>query len=147
MESRIGFCKNGCNKEIHARGVCKSCYRKLHYLEHEKKRRYPNGISKEREVPIGTLSKDSNGYVIIKVNKGEGDGNRDWKKYHRYLMEKYLGRKLESFENVHHKNGNKEDNNLDNLELWISKQPKGQRPQDLIEYAKWILKIYDTDNS
>ena len=55
-------------------------------------------------------------------------------------MEQHLGRKLEPYENVHHKNGNKSDNSLKNLELWITKQPKGQRPADLIEYAHWILK-------
>ena len=53
-----------------------------------------------------------------------------------------IGRYLFSFENVHHKNGVRNDNNEDNLELWITKQPKGQRPDDLIEYAEWILKTY-----
>lgn len=36
----------------------------------------------------------------------------------------------------------KKDNKIENLELWITKQPKGQRPEDLIEYAEWILKNY-----
>ena len=146
-KTRIGNCQNGCNKEVHSRGLCKSCYRKLHYIEHEKERRYPNGISKERESLVGSIKSNSYGYILQKVEKGKGFTNRDWVLQHRYVMEQFLGRKLQTFESVHHKNGNKTDNRLENLELWISKQPKGQKPEDLIEYAEWILKTYKNETS
>jgi hypothetical protein len=61
------------------------------------------------------------------------DGTRQLE--HRVVMEKILGRPLEPGENVHHKNGNRLDNNPANLELWYRGQPAGQRVDDLIAYV------------
>jgi len=73
------------------------------------------------------------GYVRIRLRNHPCSDKTGWIAEHRVVMEDYLGRYLQPCEAVHHKNGNRHDNRLENLELWNRKHPTGIRAKDIEE--------------
>lgn len=60
---------------------------------------------------------------------------------HTWIMSEYLGRPLRKGESVHHINGDRLDNRIENLELWDRSQPAGQRVEDKIKWCIEYLRM------
>lgn len=84
----------------------------------------------------GSRTKNSHGYITVHVLPKDYKykvSNRPNMLEHRLIMSRHLNRKLKRYENVHHINGIRDDNRLENLELWSSSQVPGQRVIDKIK--------------
>jgi replicative DNA helicase len=78
-------------------------------------------IMRRYHPPLGT-KKNNRGYILLYLPDwpSANGHNGPWKGYvfeHRYVMEKHLGRSLTNKEIIHHINGDKQDNSLENLYL------------------------------
>lgn len=87
--------------------------------------------------------KNAAGYVLVFIGRGKPGASKSGHILeHRLVMANMLGRPLLPEENVHHRNGVKDDNRPENLELWTRSQPQGQRVVDKIAWAKEFLALY-----
>ena len=81
----------------------------------------------------GGRHRSTRGYILLRLPEHPNRSRGDLVMEHRVVMEKKLGRYLLPEENVHHINGVKDDNRIENLELWTVAQPAGVRVSDEIE--------------
>ena len=107
---------------------CRSLFRRLSYREH----------NPDQQV---TRNKGRWGYVRAVIPGIGTEPSRDVLE-HRYVMEQSIGRRLRSEETVHHVNGIRTDNKLENLELFSSRHGPGQRVVDKVQFAIEILTLY-----
>lgn len=127
---------NDCDRPSHARGYCQTHYKRVLHHGHPRP-----------DHPIRIVTGQgwlSHGYWHVPVPEDErwlANGATSLGE-HRFVMARHLGRPLADDEVVHHINGVRTDNRIENLELWSTAHPKGQRIEDKVKFAVHFLRRY-----
>lgn len=95
----------------------------------------------------GGKSVDTKGYVRIYWPEHPNARKGGHVAEHTVVMAEHLGRPLTPGENVHHRNGVRDDNRIENLELWSTCQIPGKRVSDLVRFANEVIEQYGDDPS
>lgn len=127
---------DGCEKSAVTRGMCPA-----HYSRWRKGNEWNTPLTRQNISKAQTMN---NGYIFFTdYEHPQSVSSKNGKVLvHRAVMSEILGRPLTRQETVHHKDGNRANNDPDNLELFTSNHPSGQRVEELVEWAEQIIEKY-----
>lgn len=134
------------NKQKH---ICKKCRNKINGVlkrgkKSSKKGRQYKNLQRENSANWnGGKYINKAGYVMVLVKSGSINRKSGWENYrpeHIVIMEDFIGRKLRNNECVHHIDGNRQNNNIDNLVLIDSNQHHRKTHNSLQKVGYQLLK-------
>lgn len=162
-EKRCVFCDNKfitSNKRIFCSLICRNKQQQhdRKFSNPERYREYLNRQNKKRRdlvrnrlgLPLdhpqinesGKGFKLKDGYIYVLNKKHPNAAKSGYVAEHIVIMTQHIGRPLRKGENIHHKNGIRDDNRIENLELWVNTCRQGQRIEDKIKWCVEFLNEY-----
>ncbi len=136
-------CKGSRGGKVYSGPLCKRHYSKLARRgDPTLGRAERKDAGKPRKRVGGECYRKGDGYITVYLPDHPNANKRGYLGEHTLVMSKIIHRPLFPNESVHHKNGVKDDNRPENLELWTKPPRNGVRLSDAIEDCKNFLRQY-----
>lgn len=135
-------CKN-CGNEFYKtrRKGSGNIYNTQQLCSKQCKNEWVSKVYREKHGSPEISRREKRNYIELRIPPRDGEPVR-FILEHRYVMEQQIGRRLRTEETVHHKNGDRHNNSIQNLELFSSRHGPGQRVVDKIAFAIEMLQLY-----
>lgn len=143
-EKNKAVCKN-CGKEFYRtrRPESGTIYREQQLCGKQCKNEWVSKVYREKHGLPQVTKRVKRGYVVLRFPAANGKPAHE-KLEHRDVMEKVIGRPLHEEETIHHRDGDRQNNVPENLELRAGNHGPGQAVEDIMAWCVEMVRRYPT---